>query len=292
VALEAVRGAVDAALRSLSRHTGLGRETVRVALHRLAVDGWITLDVEAAGTHAATWKIDPTSAIHRDLEEARTQVRPPPTGDTSTAANLIGAGHRAALLATLRNRQAQLRHDVLTHRRFSILTGNVYARICESPTLQALHDHFGQAAVKCVEVLKEFDMVEQSEAGLRHHVDPEVLQRAAEVLGVTGALDERAERYRLEQVMHGWWLGELEWLRTPRDLKRGRRKVRAAQRWLVPPTVADVRNFQYPRTPDGTPSHRAAAQFLAGEVRPTPITALQSAIALLETTFGRLEEVA
>lgn len=122
IALASVKATVDADIRRLALMTGLGRETVRRALHRLSDhtrgEDWITLAKASAGTLAATWQIDPNAAIHTHLEQSGSQVRPggllnqdPDAVDDDA---LLGTGYRAALLAQLRTRNENRCHDVFT----------------------------------------------------------------------------------------------------------------------------------------------------------------------------------
>lgn len=63
MALAGVCAGVDLDIRSVALATGLGRETARTALHRLAIDGWLSQISPAVGPLAATWALGPAAAV-------------------------------------------------------------------------------------------------------------------------------------------------------------------------------------------------------------------------------------
>lgn len=309
IAVASVKATVDADIRRLALMTGLGRETVRRALHRLSDhtrgEDWITLAKPSAGTLAATWKIDPQSAIHTTLEKSGSQVRPgglpnDPDDDPAPDTELLGTGYRAALLAQLRTRNANLCHDVFTPHQIPTLTANLYARIPEEPQLSTLHERFGPTTPDLLALLQDLDLITYSDGTPRHSSDPVALQRAAQHLDVDGVLERRAERYCIERLVRTWFDLEVEWLRTAQAEKRGRRHLPPDQTWLVPPTATDLAGYRYPRKPGGRPDHAQAAVILDGTTRRTPRTirpdttsaAAAAAEAILRDAFHDLELVA
>jgi len=88
LAATAITATVEADNRRLAMLTGLGRETVRVRLHQLAGDGWITLSDPAAGRRGHGWTISPvpvhlvSSVMHSHLYQrghkaSRRRASPP-----------------------------------------------------------------------------------------------------------------------------------------------------------------------------------------------------------------------
>jgi hypothetical protein len=59
MALAGVCAGVDLDIRSVALATGIGRETARTSLHRLALDGWLSQISPAAGPLAASWALSP-----------------------------------------------------------------------------------------------------------------------------------------------------------------------------------------------------------------------------------------
>ena len=106
LALQALNASVEADIRRLALLGGVGRETARTALIRLARDGWIRHVRAAGGPHGATWTIDPQNVIHRDDVPSRSQADPRPVG--------ARAAERTALLTTLSTRIRDSAHDVFT----------------------------------------------------------------------------------------------------------------------------------------------------------------------------------
>lgn len=53
--------------------------------------------------------------------------------------------------------------------------------------------------------LQDLGLIHYSDGHPHHSSDPAALQRAAQHLDVAGALEQRAERYRIERVMRSWF---------------------------------------------------------------------------------------
>src|SRR5690606_40740348 len=106
---------------------GIGRETARTALLRLAEDDWITQTRPADGPHGAHWTIDPQNAIHRDAGTARSQAVTRPAG--------AGTAWRSLLLDELTARTTAARHDAFTPAHALCLHAcNTFARITKPMT--------------------------------------------------------------------------------------------------------------------------------------------------------------
>ncbi|PPK91953.1 hypothetical protein CLV92_11934 [Kineococcus xinjiangensis] len=89
--LEAVTGVVEADIRRIALMCGIGRETARTALLRLAEEGWIRQARPAEGPHAAYWALlSPTGAASpprrdRDLVGGSLAVEATPAPDEASA---------------------------------------------------------------------------------------------------------------------------------------------------------------------------------------------------------------
>lgn len=138
LALHALSASVEADIRRLALLAGVGRETARMALLRLADDGRIAQTTAADGTRAAHWTIDPQGVLHSNSNLARSQTDPRPPG--------AGAAERTTLLATLRTRITDAAHDLFTATCPALghLAGNLYARMDSRPrTLDELSPIIG-----------------------------------------------------------------------------------------------------------------------------------------------------
>lgn len=254
LALQAVRASVEADTRRLALMVGVGRETARTALLRLADDGWIVRTRPADGPHAAHWTIDPRDVLHREPGNARSQAahRPPSTG---TAA-------RNALLLELTDRMHAAAHDLFTPRGLGFHAGNVYARCASTPlplaTLTRLTDIDAARTVATLTQLTEAGVVQLDRGGWRRST-LDVRDAAAAARGIAGQLAARAERYAIERELWAWWLAELDWMNTA-PAERSKRPA-PGQLTLVPdlpPTGYPI----HPRTPDGRADYRTARRYL------------------------------
>ena len=223
IALDAVTPDVDASIRHLALRTGISRENTRLALHRLQADGWTQLVTPAAGTHAATWTIDPKRDIHSTLESLRSQAVPPRTPPPATGTT------RDRLRTTLTARQEAARHDLFTRRGLGVEIGNTYARRHDTPPPQA-------------DALQDL-----ADAGLLHPHTPAHLDALAQARGVHGTLARREITYSIEQAMWRWWIVELQ---------------RTRERHRHQPALGDKGPWsqwgKHPRRPDGRATFRQA----------------------------------
>lgn len=264
LALQGLTSTVEADIRRLALHAGIGRETARTALLRLASDGWIVCAQNAEGPRGARWNIDPQGTIHIHFNRTRSQAVTRPEG--------AGAARRGFLIALLTTRTTAARHDAfLPHRGLGLLAGNTYARLTRTTTTHDLAHSIGIDAGtldRTLDRLAGHNLIHHTPAGwapTRHDRRDAV----ANALGTTGTLAERAERYTVEREVWSWWRTEQSWMtaagRSPR--RRGPAPLHPAlalgQPWDVYP--------RYPRSEQpGHPGRRrgnhrdAAAAVRAG----------------------------
>lgn len=251
LALQAVSASVEADTRRLAVLAGVGRETARTALLRLAESGWITRTRGADGPNGAHWTIDPQNAIHSNLDTARSQAGARPAG--------AAAAHRDLLITTLTTRLQQARHDVFTcTRAVGLHAGNTYARLSLPLTLEDVALATAQtmlSAQRTLHRLASCGLVRLTRAGWTS-THPDERDRVAVQLGVDGRLAARADAYTVERVHWGWWQAEVLRLSSP-GKNGNKRPARHEQQAFVLGRAWD-RYPAYPRTADGRPDHEAA----------------------------------
>jgi hypothetical protein len=258
LALQALTVVLEVDVRRLALMAGVGRETARTALLRLAAEGALRHVAGPTGPHGACWSIDPHGVFHTFSWEERSQAVPrPPQGG--------GTAWRESLLRTLTARLAAGAHDLFTRRRrgLGFLAGNVYARLTTAAigvttttdlatltglTIESVHLVTGE--------LIRTEVAERVPGGwVRTRTDRR--DDAAAQLGVAGLLAEREQRYARERVVWGWWRVELAWMTAP-----GRNARKHTRPHLAQPTLTLGSPWEahpaYPRRPDGRASHRAA----------------------------------
>lgn len=259
-ATQAIQPGVQADIRRLATTCGIGRETARTALIRLADDGWITRLRPAAGPAAATWTIDPDAAIHRALGEARSQAVPPRPSEAPPDPS-FGAGLRQTWITTLTTRLGDATHDLFTPAGLGLEAGNIWAATThQTQTGDELARHTGTHPASLPHTLDRL-----CDAGVLEHVHGGVRrpqhdnrQQAAEQRGSAGVLAARAARLERERVAWAWWSAELAWMRQP-----GRHKRPAHQPALIGDLT--VRLGTYPRRPDGRADWKQAANTLTND---------------------------
>ncbi|WP_143426835.1 hypothetical protein [Georgenia soli] len=256
LAVQALTAEVEADIRRLALLAGIGRETARTALLRLAEEGWINQTRPADGPHAAHWTVDPRNEIHRNVGTSRSQADPRPEG--------AGAAHRSTLLAELAARTQASAHDAFTPAGgLGHHAGNIYARTTdEALTLAQLAAATGATPSRTsytLERLATFRLVTRTVDGWIRS-DRDRRDTAARHLGTHGRLRDRAARYRIERELWAWWQAEQEWMRAPRRTSPGRRPG-PGQLALLP---ADGTNIYgaHPRRPDGRADYAAARREL------------------------------
>lgn len=290
LALQAVSGRVEADIRRVALLAGIGRETARTALLRLAADGWIARTAAADGPHGARWSIDPTGVIHRESEDSRSQADPRPEG--------AGAAERSLQLTALNERTRAARHDLFTTgHTLGIRTGNLYARLTTEPLqLHELHTQTGSPVLWIsyrLDLLQRLGLARRNQSGwIRTPL--EARNRLAQQLGVAGRLEERRERYDVERELWAWWCAELTWMTTPRKQKP-RNRPGPGQLALIP-DVGTNRRGAHPRRPDGKADFKLAREYITSPPEPVtkakplaPASPVDSIIA--SVLGGRLVEV-
>lgn len=112
-ALQAGTTSIQADNRRLGIDCGMGRETARCALKRLAAQGWISLENPAQGRQADTWKINDPTTQGRAFGHGRSQMNMPP--------------ERRALTSWTKAWLALSSHDTFGHDPRLMQAGNHYA---------------------------------------------------------------------------------------------------------------------------------------------------------------------
>lgn len=270
LALQAVTAELEADTRRLALLAGIGRETARTALLRLAADGWISQTRGAEGPHGAHWTIDPQTVIHTGDETGRSQGLPRPTG--------VGAGQRSVLITQLTARLSAAQHDVFTYAgSLGHHLGNLFSRTSALPqTLDELARAVGGTPAQ---TLRDLDRLAQHglvHAGVDGWTRPSVDRRraAALALGVAGRLAERVVRYRLERELWAWWQAEQTWMSAPRRTGASRR-AGYGQLSLLPDEGTSIYGA-HPRRLDGRADYRVARRVLTAKGTP-PLQALPAA---------------
>jgi hypothetical protein len=260
LALQAVCVDLEVDVRRLALMAGVGRETARTSLLRLAAEGALRHLAGPTGPHGARWSIDPHEVFHTFSWEERSQAVPrPPQGG--------GTAWRESLLRMLTARLAAGAHDLFTRRRrgLGFLAGNVYARLTTAATgvttttdLALLTGLTMESVHLVTGELTRTEVAERVPGGwVRTRADRR--DAAAAQLGVVGVLADRAQRYARERVVWGWWRVELAWMTAP-----GRNARKHTRPHLTQPTLTLgspwAAHPAYPRRPDGRASHRAAVE--------------------------------
>lgn len=267
LALQAVSASVEADIRRLALLAGVGRETARSALLRLAADGWIMRARMAEGPHAAHWLLVPPAALHRDSEESRSQADPRPAGTAL----------RSALLHELGSRLNAGTHDVFTlSPGLGLLSGTIYGHLTQFA--MSTLDIARRMGVSADTLLPSLMRLES--AGLVQLVAgdwicrPDVLPFVAVRLQVAGRLKDRARRYMLERELWAWWQAEKVWMDAPRRNGASRRP-RPGQGELVAVDETNVYGA-HPRDANGRADYRRARQILVENPQLTDSSARKS----------------
>lgn len=257
LALRALSGTVEADIRRLALMAGIGRETARTALRRLAADGWIGQALSADGPHGAHWSLASTNDFHRYSGTSRSQADPRPPG--------AGAAKRSAAISKLQGELAAATHDLFTlSPGLGLHAGNVFAQTTPHPLpASSIARSLGvplDVAVNALIRLSAVGILKHSSAGWSR---PDIDGRAliARQLEVEGRLRARALRYESERELWAWWQAEQTWMQAPRRTD-ARRRPRPGQLSLVPVTETNVFGA-HPRRDDGRADFRRARAILA-----------------------------
>ena len=220
--LAAVACDIELDTRRLGLLSGIGRDTARVALHRLTADGWLTPTTPAAGVHGAHWALPGSvlAAVERTPPElsttearmGRSQGTPSPLMDPSAA--------RTAWRSHLKHRISAVLHDCLTAAGLGHHAARVYQLLTTTPLpvldLVSNSGYSSGRLARLLDRLAEHRLARTDRTGRwrilgRSHTSGTRLDRAAHALGATDVLAERADRYRIERQAWAWWLDELTW---------------------------------------------------------------------------------
>jgi hypothetical protein len=269
--LQAVTGTVEADQRRLALACGIGRETARRALERLAEDGWIRQESLGAGPKAASWTVvvPPTSdpvSTGQETDGAQVVTRPADAAPTL----------RAELLDRLQTHIGLQVHDVFTRQGLGHDAGVIWAQIAEGIELLDLQTRTGYPEHRIdqyVGQLHDFGLWHWNDNRGRATTNSSDRDAAAEMLGVRGGLAERQRRYRLERELWAWWIEHVEWLKTPGKTKRKimserwRRRHSPAQLAIAMPGLTRTQRYgPYPRRA-GRADHDAAKATIAAAER-------------------------
>jgi len=257
LSLQAVSAVVEADIRRLGLLCGIGRETARTALLRLARDGWVTRHSPADGPRAASWILNGALSTAIDVP-GRSQADPRPPG--------AGSAERNRWLTVLRARLAAAAHDVFTSAGgLGHATGQLYATLTTQPvsTSQLAYQlgHSPEDTGIRLGLLRAARLARRTSKGW-FVVRVERRDAAALRLGVAGRLADRARRYALEREAFAWWTNERTWMDAPRRTAASRRPG-VGQLVVLDPTDTVPAWPAHPRRGDGRADFAAARRVLA-----------------------------
>jgi len=264
LSLQAMSGPVQADIRRLGLLCGIGRETARTALQRLASGGWLARHSPADGPRAASWILCQGLSTATDVP-GRSQADPRPPG--------AGSAERTRWIALLRTRLSAAAHDVFTPAGgLGHATGQLYATLTAAPaSIGQLAHRLGctpDEAGYRLGVLRAARLARRTPAGWCV-VRVDRRDRAALRLGVAGRLADRARRYALEREAWAWWGAELAWMHAPRRAPASRRPG-LGQLSVVDPAGSPPARAPHPRRGDGRADFAAARQALRSGVTLAP----------------------
>ena len=272
LALQGLADPVEADIRRLGLLAGIGRETARTGLLRLAQDGWIAQHSPAEGVRAARWTIAPPAAVHNSPTGGRSQA------DPRAPLPRTGAAHRTTLLAQLRSRLTDAANDAFTPGALGHHAGNLYARTSQDQP-QSPADLARSTGASLPHTLRTLERLAADGVLL---VGPDGWRRpsrdaraaAATRYGTSGRLEQRARTYALERDLWTWWQAEQAWMRAPRRTPAQRRAGHGQLALIPSPETTSY--GAHPRRADGRADYRAARALRLEDRRlteqPTPAT--------------------
>ncbi len=264
LSLHAMSPVVEADIRRLGLLCGIGRETARTALLRLARDGWVTRHSPADGPRAASWILDEGLSTVID-GPSRSQADPRPPG--------AGSAERNRWLTVLRTRLVAVAHDIFTPAGgLGHATGQLYATLTTQPasTGQLAHQLGTSPEDTGIRLgaLRAARLARRTSRGW-FVVRADRRDAAALRLGVAGRLDDRARRYALEREAFAWWNGELTWMHAPHRSAASRRPG-LGQLVALDPTDTPPAWPAHPRRGDGRADFAAARRALSAGAADQP----------------------
>jgi len=257
LSLHAMSAVVEADIRRLGLICGIGRETARTALLRLARDGWVTRHAPADGPRAASWILNEALSTVADVP-GRSQAAPRPPG--------AGSAERTRWLTLLCTRLDAAAHDTFTPAGgLGHATGQLYATLISQPgpTSQLAHQlgtSLEDTGIR-LGALRAARLARRTCKGWSV-VRADRRDAAALRLGVAGRLADRARRYTLEREAFAWWNDELTWMHAPRRTAPSRRPGWGQLVVLAPTNTAPAWPA-HPRRGDGRADFAAARRVLA-----------------------------
>jgi len=256
LSLQAMSAVVEADIRRLGLVCGIGRETARTALLRLARDGWVTRHAPADGPRAASWILNEALSTAADVP-GRSQAAPRPPG--------AGSAERNWWLTLLRARLGAAAHDIFTPAGgLGHATGQLYATLTSrSASTSQLAHQLGTTTEDIgvrLGALRAERLARRTSKGWSV-VRADRRDAAAVRLGVAGRLADRARRYALEREAFAWWTGELTWMHAPRRTAASRRPG-LGQLAVVDPADTPPAWPAHPRRGDGRADFAAARRVL------------------------------
>jgi len=266
LSLHAVSPVVEADIRRLGLVCGIGRETARTALLRLARDGWVTRHALADGPRAASWILNEALSTVIGVPD-RSQADPRPPG--------AGAAERNRWLNLLRTKLVAVAHDVFTPAGgLGHATGQLYVTLLTTQpasTSQLAHQLGTSPADIGIRLgsLRAARLARRTCKGWSV-VRADQRDAAALRLGVAGRLADRARRYALEREAFAWWTDELTWMHAPRRTAASRRPG-LGQLVALDPADTPPAWPAHPRRGDGRADFAASRRVLAtGAVEQSP----------------------
>ncbi|TDW26997.1 hypothetical protein EDD25_3567 [Cryobacterium psychrophilum] len=252
--LQTGKRTVAASIRDLALMGGLGRTTAADALKALATAGLIGRMTVSADGNAAEWRLT------TEFSTGHGTVRSQPLNNPRPPSELFSA--RAALAAALEEQLVDQRHDLFSRAGLGHLAGTLYALLRTHPsvTIVSAARLLGVTTRHTTTVLSRLRhhrlIIKHAEGWARSKRD--LRDHAARVLGVSGVLVDRAERYRLEREVWAWWQAELGRMHTvPR--KRPRRLHVTSRTLAITDSTPGERSWPlYPRIGVGRANHREA----------------------------------
>ncbi len=256
LSLHAMSAVVEADIRRLGLVCGIGRETARTALLRLARDGWVTRHAPADGPRSASWILNEGLSTVADVL-GRSQAAPRPHG--------TGSAERTRWLTLLRTRLGAVAHDVFTPAGgLGHATGQLYATLTSQPASSSqlarqLGTSLEDTGIR-LGLLRAARLARRTSKGW-FVVRADRRDAAAVRLGVAGRLAGRARRYALEREAFAWWTDELSWMHAPRRSAASRRPGLGQLVVLDPDTPPAWP--AHPRRSDGRADFAASRRVLA-----------------------------
>ncbi len=194
--LAAVTCDIELDIRRLSHLTGIGRDTARVALHRLAGDGWITRTQAAQSIHAAHWALNtpPAPLSTPTITNGRSQAATRPPAPSQL---------RAAWRSHLRERTSTIAHDVFTPAGLGHHTARVYQTLATTATSSTdLATALGYPPDRTrhyLEQLAASGLAQHRTAGWSRPPTDRRDSTARNTLGCAGILAARQRRHHIER---------------------------------------------------------------------------------------------